>query len=114
MAMRPLLAIAAAAVLSGCGSYPQFDAAVSDEARRSAYPALVPVENLRATAAARAPSDRIATTATGPGAPASPTAEIDARAARLKARASGLRGDVIDDADKDRLNQKIEIEDDEG
>lgn len=110
MAMRPLLAVAAAAALAGCDAYPQLDATVSGEARRSPYPALMPVEDLRAAAAARPSSERIA--AAGPGAAASPAAEIDARAARLRARAAGLRGEVIDAESKERLNQPVEIEDD--
>ncbi|MEQ9176964.1 MAG: hypothetical protein RLP16_07655 [Alphaproteobacteria bacterium] len=109
MPLRPTLAFCAAALVAGCSTFPQLDAVVSDEAWASDYPALVPAETLRARAAARAPSG-----AATPLDAASPAPEIDARAARLKARAAGLRGEVIGEADKDRLNQKVEIEDDEG
>lgn len=110
MPLRLPLAFCAAALVAGCDSFPQLDAVVSDEAWASDYPALVPAETLRARATARPASAN----AMSLDQAASPAPEIDARAARLKARAAGLRGDVIDDADKDRLNQKIEIEDVEG
>lgn len=110
MPLRPALAFCAAALAAGCSTFPQLDAVVSDEAWASDYPALVPAETLRARATARSRTGNAMTFDEA----ASPAPGIDARAQRLKARAAGLRGEVIDDAEKDRLNQKIEIEDDEG
>ncbi|WP_422027251.1 hypothetical protein [Roseovarius sp.] len=109
MPLRPSLVLCAAALVAACGSFPQLDAVVSDEAWASDYPALVPAETLRARATARPVSaDGTTLSAT------SPAPEIDARAASLKARAARLRGEVIGEADRDRLNQTIEMDEDEG
>ena len=110
MPLRPSLVLCAAALVAACGSFPQLDAVVSDEAWASDYPALVPAETLRARATARPPS----ADGTTLGNAASPAPEIDARAASLKARAARLRGEVIGEADRDRLNQTIEMDEDEG
>lgn len=109
MPLRPSLVLCAAALVAACGSFPQLDAVVSDEAWASDYPALVPAETLRARATARPVSADGTTLAA-----ASPAPEIDARAASLKARAARLRGEVIGEADRDRLNQTIEMDEDEG
>lgn len=108
MIARRLTALAAVAYLAGCGVYPQLDGTVSDAAMKPEYPALVPVEDLRAAAARRAASDGATTLLAGPAAP-----DIDARAARLRARAASLRGEVVDDESKDRLNDTIELDEDE-
>lgn len=113
MALRPILALAAAAGLTGCGSFPQLEATTEDTTSKSAYPALVPVEDLRAVAAARQPSAEATTLVAGATQATSPAPEIDARAARLKARAASLRGEVIDTEAKERLEQPIEIEDED-
>ncbi|MEQ8877199.1 MAG: hypothetical protein RIC49_12385 [Phycisphaerales bacterium] len=110
MPLRPYLVLCAAALVAACGTFPQLDAAVSDEAWASDYPALVPAETLRARATARP----VSADGTTLDAAASPAPEIDARAARLRARAAGLRGEVIDGSDRDRLNQTIEWHEEEG
>lgn len=109
MPLRLSIVLCAATLAAGCGSFPQLDTVVSDEAWASDYPALVPAETLRAKATARPPSAEGTTLAA-----ASPAPGIDARAARLKARAAGLRGEVIGGSDRDRLNQTIEMDEDEG
>lgn len=107
MTIRPLAALAAAAVAAGCSSYPQLDAAVSPGALDTGFPALMPVDDLRMAADARAPSPGATTLVADAG----PAPEIDARAARLQARAARLRGEaVIDAAARERLNQDVEIE----
>lgn len=83
--MRPLAALALL-ILSACTQFPELDARVGPDATRGPYPDLVPVAPLVARA---------------DGLEASPTtspealANVDARIARLKARAAGLRGPVI-------------------
>ncbi|KZY34478.1 hypothetical protein A3731_19050, partial [Roseovarius sp. HI0049] len=96
MPLRPFLVLCAAALAAGCGSFPQLDAVVSDEAWASDYPALVPAETLRARATARPLSADGMTLEEA----AAPAPGIDARAARLKARAARLRGEVIGQADR--------------
>lgn len=115
MPIRPVAVLCAAALAAGCAAFPQLDAAVSADALAQGYPALVPVDDLRVAAAARAPAPGATTLlAGGPDATASPAPGIDARAARLRARAAGLRGsEVIDAAAKARLDTDIRrIEDD--
>ena len=104
------LTFAAALLVAGCGSHPHLDAVLSHEALASDYPALLPADDLRAAAAARAPREGATTLVASAE---SPAPEIDARAARLKARAAGLRGDVIDAASRDRLNEDIELDEEE-
>ncbi len=103
--MTPRLAfiLAASAILGGCSTFPQLDAAISDEALSADYPTLVPTEELRVAAA------------TGPIVPREPVTapQIDTRAASLKARAASLRGDVIDAASKERLEQEIKIDEED-
>lgn len=68
------------AVLTGCAPFPQLDAAISTEAKESAYPGLEPVDELL--------------TRSAPTTDADPSAEIEAllnRAKLLKARAKILR-----------------------
>ena len=112
---RPILpALCAALLAAGCTAFPQLDATVSEATLSADYPALLSVADLRAAAAPRAASAGATTlmaSANGPGAPTAP--EIDARAARLRARAAGLQGDVIDAAAKDRLNEEITIDEED-
>jgi len=112
MTSRPALclALATAAFAAGCSTHPQLDAIISDEIGASDYPALVPADGLYAAAAARAPRDGATTLVASAD---SPAPEIDSRAARLKARAASLRGDVIDAASKDRLNEEIELDEED-
>lgn len=99
--MRPSLALAliaafgAGAPLPGCTQFPQLDATLSDEVRRAPYPDLVPLDSLQ---------DRMEMTQVQPGTlPA-----IEERIARLKARAAGLRGSVIDSAARARMQAGVQ------
>jgi hypothetical protein len=75
--MRPA-ALALALALAACAALPPaVDGAESAEARAAPYPALIPVEPLLALAAE-------------PGTTAGDTAAVEARAARLRARAAAL------------------------
>lgn len=98
--------LAASAALSACSTFPDLDAELSTSARAADYPALLPAETLRAQVA------------TGPIEPreqpiVAQAERIDNRADALRARAASLRGDVIEEDDRDRLDQDITIEDEE-
>ncbi|MCZ7676079.1 MAG: hypothetical protein M5U35_09685 [Roseovarius sp.] len=111
MTNRRLAVPLTALLVAGCASFPQVDAAVSADALEPGYPALMPVGDLRAAAAARAPSPGATTLLADAGAGGSPAPEIDARAARLKARAARLRDEaVIDAAARERLSETVEID----
>lgn len=111
MALRRSLALLPVALVAGCGSFPQTETAVADGALSADYPALLPMEELRAAAAPRPSADRTATLATA--APdRAPAAEVTGRAARLRARAARLRGGAVIDTDsKERLGKSVEIDD---
>lgn len=108
---RIITIIAATAGLSACTTFPELDAQTAPEVQSASYPALLPAEDLRAQAS------------TGPieqrgGLPVVAQLEeeaeqLDNRANSLRARAASLRGEVIDEEDRDRLDQDITIEDEE-
>lgn len=80
--------------LPGCTRFPELDAVVSPAAARADYPELVPVERIMAAT----PEPRIA----------EDTADtIEARAAALRARAGRLRGAVIDDTARGRMQGDV-------
>ena len=79
----------------GCGDIPALDQAVSPAAERADYPALVPLDGILDTT-----GDRIA----GPDLEAS----LDRRLAALRARAAALRGPVMTETDKARLEVDID------
>jgi len=82
-------------VLAACTDFPQLDAAISEDAKAAAYPALVPADSLLA----KREGDRI-TAQTGP--------ELLARAARLRARAKLIRGiETVDEATRIRLRNRL-------
>lgn len=84
---RPaLLAAAMFAALSGCAQFPEVEAALSPEAERAAYPALLPIDDI------------LARSAEGGIAGPDLAAALEIRAARLRARAAALRAPVIDAA----------------
>lgn len=91
-----LLTFSAAISLSlcGCAQFPDLDAAISDQARRADYPALVPAEELTA----RVDEPRIDENAAD---------TLSARVARLRARAQSLRGSVLDSPTRARLQTDI-------
>lgn len=103
---RNLAILATIAGLCACSSFPDLDDQVSPDVQNASFPALLPVEDLRARVA------------TGPIEPReqpiiAQAEQIDNRANALRARAAGLRGDVIDEADRERLDQDITIEDED-
>jgi len=95
--MRALpLALAALLAVTGCSQFPEVDASVSDATQHAAYPELVPLETLRA----RMDAPTLSPTA---------AASFDARVARLKARAAGLkRQSVVDDATHGRMRDGVQ------
>jgi len=102
------LALLLAALLAGCGNFPQFEAAVGDDRVKPGYLPLLPVEDLRAAAAPR-PGRAGATLLTANA--AAPSAVIEARAARLRARAAQLgTTPVIDESTRKRLDEEITID----
>ncbi|MCA1776967.1 MAG: hypothetical protein LC676_15535 [Loktanella sp.] len=86
----PFLALAA------CSEFPAFDTTIDAATRAAPPPDLVPLDPLLAVA------DRPSTIT-----PAS-VARTDGRAAALRDRAAGLRGQVLSDPDRARLNQSID------
>ncbi|MBU3258809.1 hypothetical protein KPG71_02140 [Roseovarius sp. PS-C2] len=80
---------------TGCTQFPALEDTVSEEARNAPYMSLEPVENLRAGV----PEDRIADT---------DTAAMEARIARLRARAARLSGNVVDSRTRSRMSRGVE------
>jgi hypothetical protein len=109
--VMPLIAV----LIAGCTSHPRFGAETLPAA--DGYPALVPVETLRAAAAPQPAKDGATTRVAASGARAATAATSDAasvedRAARLRARAARLRGgEVLDASARKRLDAPVEIED---
>ncbi len=105
--IRAIAVLSIAASLGACTAFPQLDASISADAKNADFPALLPAEDLRAQVA------------TGPIEPReqpilAQAEQIDNRANALRARAASLKqGDVIDEESRDRLDQTIEIEDEE-
>lgn len=96
--LRARLAIAISmicAALAACSTFPELDASVSDEVRDAPYPDLVPMASLEQ----RTTEGRI-TDATLP--------DVNARIARLKARAARLRGTVIDAPTRRRMSGGVQ------
>ena len=93
--IRALVLVAAAASLGACSTFPDVGGQISPETQRAGFPALLPAESLRAQVA------------TGPIEPRdqpiiAQAEQIDNRANALRARASGLQGDVIDATDRNQ------------
>ena len=92
--MRPVLLIPITlALLAGCGEVPDLQAADSDYVKQADYPTLVPIEDL----GIKTEADETTNEATG----------LASRAQALRNRARRLQGEVIDDADKKRLEQGV-------
>lgn len=111
LSFRPFVALTAVILIAGCSSAPNLADEISPAAFDAPFPTLLPAETLQQQAAATTPRDgaiRVAANASEPD----PIARQDARAASLKARAARLRGEVIDAAARERLNEKPTIEDD--
>ena len=108
--LRSGLIIAAIAGLSACSTPPDLDVPVSSAAQGVDYPALLPAESLRAKVST-APLEGSTLPRQEPI--VAQAERIDNRADALRARAASLRGEVIDEDDRDRLDQEITIEDEE-
>lgn len=98
MTLRRLSLFCVATALGACGAFPEVDAATSEAALDAPFPELRPVESLRATV----PEEKIDDD-TGDN--------LQSRADRLRARAAGLRGSVLDTRSRARLEQDVTIED---
>lgn len=90
-----LACLLAAVVVAGCGQLPDLDSTISDSAARAPYPELVPIEQLRAGMVDERITPRTAE-------------EVETRADGLRRRADGLRGEVLDDASRSRLEETVE------
>lgn len=82
--------------LAACTQFPDLNQSVSPEARNGDFPALVPVEVLRADA----PPQQVTDTT---------TTSLEARVAALRSRASRLKGTVLNRSARARLEQKPDI-----
>jgi len=89
-----ILAAFPALILAGCAQFPDLDAAISAEARRAGYPALIPAEGLLARR-----GDVRLTEETG--------RILMQRAANLRARAAILRRISIDDDSRRRVAGRL-------
>lgn len=90
MRNRAAIQLTVLAALTACSQFPELDEAVSDSARDAPYTELVPIETLQAQAPQAAIDDT--------------TQEVvEGRAERLRARASALKPDVIDEESQSRM-----------
>ncbi|KHA52901.1 hypothetical protein [Sulfitobacter geojensis] len=80
-----------AALLTGCTQFPELDRTQSATLEAADYPALVPIEPLLARAAATTTD------------PVQTEGNLNSRLAGLRARANAMRGAVLSDAEKRRL-----------
>lgn len=79
--------------LTGCSEFPDLRAEDSEFVRTADYPALVPLEALGVTDEDAEKADE--------------AARLNARAEALRNRARRLKGDVITDAEKKRLQEGV-------
>jgi hypothetical protein len=79
---------------SACAEFPELDARPSRAPANAPYPTLLPLDGL--VEAARAPGRGEAV-----------TADVAGRAAALRARAGALRGAVVDDATRARMQAAL-------
>jgi hypothetical protein len=93
---RPLAVLTLAALLcAGCTQFPQLDRTITPQLENAAYPDLVPLAPLVATAT----SGRLDQATT--------EADLLGRVARLKARAARLQGSVLTGRERQRLAQGL-------
>lgn len=83
-------------VLSACTQFPELDRTITPALENADYPALVPLEPLLAAAKA------------GRIDPVQTEATLNARIARLRARAARLRGAVLTGRERQRLAQGLQ------
>lgn len=101
MTPRRLVFLCIAAALTGCGDFPELDAATSEAALNASYLDLRPVEALRATVPDKKIDDDT-------------DDRLQSRADNLRARAARLRGGVLDSQARARLAQDISVDEAEG
>lgn len=95
MRARPALALLLWAVVTACTPFPQLDDTVGDDLKNAPYPRLVPLGTLDNRLAQSQLSDQSLT-------------GMEARIDRLRARAAGLRGTVIDAPTRRRMSGGVQ------
>jgi hypothetical protein len=85
----------AALLATACTQFPAIEDRVSEDVRDAPYMDLVPVETLRASVPEDQVTDTDATT-------------VEARIARLRARAARLSGAVVDNRTRTRMSQGVD------
>ena len=94
---RRALVLAVLALVPGCIQVPELDSVVPEWTEDAAYPALIPLgPEHAATSAPAEDTRRIETT-------------LNARRARLQARARRLTGPVLDDTARDRMRRGVQF-----
>ncbi len=89
------LAVLTLGLMAGCTDFPELDAQIGIDSRATTYPDLVPVEDI--------------TSAVPPAAITPQTGEeLDARTKTLRARADRLRGEIIDEDTRRRMQSGID------
>ena len=97
--MRTFLFIAFA-TLTSCAEFPDFDDRIGQSARNATYPTLQPLDPLIAAAASMVTSGQIT--------PASQQA-FNSRITALRAKASQLRGPIIDAGTRARMRRGVAV-----
>lgn len=95
MCWRPSFAIIVSCGLVACTQFPDLEDALSPASERAEYPDLLPIEELNT----RVPEAQLTPEA---------MQSIEARVAALRARASRLRGTVIDSSTRARMTAGVE------
>ena len=96
MTHRPLIALVVTAGLAACTQFPDLDRTISPELAGADYPALVPLAPVLASAT----SGQVDTRQT--------RKQLEARVARLRVRAARLRGSVLTEREKQRLDEGLQ------
>ena len=77
---------------TNCAPFPELDGTIDEEARTAPYPTLINISDLNAQTAPEPPEA---------------LADIENRLSRLDATANALRGPVVDDESRARLEEDI-------
>lgn len=94
MPLPKVLQAAALLLITACTDFPDLDGTTSREALRAPYPVLVPAEDI---------TSRVASGQITP----ETVASLEARADRLRARASALSDGVVDSETKTRMQSGL-------
>ncbi|SEL87714.1 hypothetical protein SAMN05443999_10930 [Roseovarius azorensis] len=89
------LAVVALGLMAGCTQFPELDAQIAEQDRNATYPDLIPVEDITSGI-----PPKTITPQTGE--------DLDLRAEALRSRADRLRGDVIDEDTRRRMQTGID------